>query len=68
MRYSSIDILRASAIVVMVIVHFLENLSGVREWSPDGFGAPLFTFLTGMSYWLWLSRSYSRSMYVITWL
>jgi len=60
MRYSSIDILRASAIVVMVIVHFLENLSGVREWSPDGFGAPLFTFLTGMSYWLWLSGQEAR--------
>lgn len=55
MRYSSIDVLRTIAIFVMVVVHFLENLSGVREWSPDGFGAPLFTFLTGMSYRLWLS-------------
>ena len=55
MRYSSIDVLRTTAIFVMVIVHFIENLSGVGEWSPDGFGAPLFTFLTGMSYRLWLS-------------
>ena len=55
MRHSSIDVLRTIAIIVMVVVHFLENLSGVREWSPEGFGAPLFTFLTGMSYRLWLS-------------
>ncbi len=60
MRYSSIDVLRMVAIFVMVIVHFLENLSGIRDWSPDGFGAPLFTFLTGMSYRLWLSGQEAR--------
>ena len=60
MRYSSIDVLRMVAIFVMVIVHFLENLSGIRNWSPDGFGAPLFTFLTGMSYRLWLSGQDAR--------
>ncbi|MFN9718652.1 MAG: heparan-alpha-glucosaminide N-acetyltransferase domain-containing protein [Planctomycetota bacterium] len=54
MRYRSIDLLRAYAITVMVMVHFLENLSGTRDWSPDGFGAPIFAFLTGVSYRLWL--------------
>ncbi|HCP12177.1 MAG TPA: hypothetical protein DIT89_07560, partial [Planctomycetaceae bacterium] len=28
MRYRSIDLLRAYAIAVMVMVHFLENLAG----------------------------------------
>ena len=54
MRYRSIDLMRSYAIVVMVFVHFLENLAGSRDWSPDGFGAPIFTFLTGVSYRLWL--------------
>ena len=53
MRLASIDVLRTIAIVIMVVVHFLENLSGVREWSPDGFGAPLFAFLSGASIRLW---------------
>lgn len=55
MRYRSIDLLRAYAIAVMVMVHFLENLAGTRDWSPDGFGAPIFAFLSGVSYRLWLS-------------
>jgi len=54
MRYRSIDLLRAYAIAVMVMVHFLENLSGTRDWSPDGFGAPIFALLSGVSYHLWL--------------
>jgi Heparan-alpha-glucosaminide N-acetyltransferase, catalytic len=53
MRYSSIDCLRTVAIVVMVLVHFAENLSGV--FLPiTGLGAPLFAFLSGLSYCLWL--------------
>lgn len=62
MRYRSIDFMRSYAIVVMVIVHFLENLSGTREWSPDGFGAPIFTFLAGVSYRLWLFSRESRGV------
>ncbi len=54
MRYASIDILRTIAIFLMVIVHFMENLSGA-DWAPAGFGAPLFTFLVGASYRLWLN-------------
>jgi len=54
MRYLSIDILRTIAIVLMVMVHFMENLSGVTNWSPTGFGAPFFAFLSGVSYSLWL--------------
>lgn len=65
-RQPSIDILRSLAIVLMVIVHFAENLSGAYGsdggpllgayrywWLPTGFAAPLFTFLSGMSYRLW---------------
>jgi uncharacterized membrane protein len=53
MRYASIDILRTVAIAVMVIVHFGENLSG---YIPPiaGLGAPLFAFLSGASYCLWM--------------
>lgn len=52
MRHASIDLLRTVAIALMVIVHFLENLSGAH-WSPGDFGAPLFTFLVGVNYRLW---------------
>ena len=59
MRYSSIDILRTFAIFVMVLVHFGENLSGYT--SPfTGFGAPLFAFLSGVSYRLWMIGQESR--------
>lgn len=60
MRSHSIDLLRAYAICIMIVVHFLENLSGTREWSPDGFGAPIFAFLTGVSYRLWLQGKEKR--------
>ena len=49
MRYAAIDVLRTLAIILMVIVHFLENLAGVT-WAPAGFGAPMFGFLAGVSY------------------
>lgn len=54
MRYSSIDCLRTIAIIVMVLVHFAENLSGVHL-PITGLGAPLFAFLSGLSYQLWVS-------------
>ena len=66
-RQASIDVLRAVAIALMVVVHFVENLSGwygdativfagVHQvwWLPTGFAAPIFTFLTGVSYRLWV--------------
>jgi len=59
-RYRSIDLMRGCAVAVMVIVHFLENLAGTRDWSPDGFGAPIFVFLTGVSYRLWVDSRRRR--------
>ena len=59
MRYPSIDILRTLAIQVMVLVHFSENLSG---YTPPitGFGAPLFAFLSGVSYFLWAAGQQAK--------
>lgn len=59
MRYPSIDILRTFAIVLMVLVHFSENLSG-KTWAFAGFGAPMFAFLSGISYRLWLDSRERR--------
>lgn len=72
MRYPSIDVLRMLAIVIMVVVHFTENLSawygapgtaGLSVnawWQPTGLAAPLFTFLAGVSYRLWIQARESR--------
>ncbi len=66
MRHLSIDILRTAAIFMMVLVHFVENLSATYDtqdsgshplnpwWLPSGLAAPLFTLLTGVSYAIWL--------------
>lgn len=66
MRYPSIDVLRTMAIAMMVVVHFTENLSAWYGapgtgglpvntfWRPTGLAAPLFTFLVGVSYRLWV--------------
>ena len=64
-RLASIDVLRAIAILLMVQVHFVENLSP-REASSaalydlsEALGmlpAPIFAFLVGLSLWLWLRR------------
>lgn len=61
MRYVSIDALRTVAIVLMVLVHFMENLSG-SDWAPAGLGAPLFTFLVGVSYRLWLDSQEAKGV------
>ncbi|MFI4875176.1 MAG: heparan-alpha-glucosaminide N-acetyltransferase domain-containing protein [Blastopirellula sp. JB062] len=61
MRYSSIDCLRTIAIVVMVLVHFAENLSGVHL-PITGLGAPLFVFLSGLSYRLWVNGLEQRNV------
>lgn len=60
MRYHSVDILRTVAIVVMVLVHFSENLSGIIL-PITGLGAPLFIFLSGLSYHFWLSGRIKRN-------
>jgi uncharacterized membrane protein len=64
-RYLSIDVLRGAAIILMVQVHFVDNLSS-REpafgWLYDAsmllgsFSAPVFTFLSGLSYFLWVRK------------
>jgi uncharacterized membrane protein len=72
-RLSSIDLLRTIAIVLMTLVHFVENLAGSIDihdgpfiganrywWMPTGFAAPLFTFLSGVSYRLWADAAAAR--------
>jgi len=72
-RQVSIDLLRSLAIVLMTLVHFVENLAGSWEvvdgafiganrywWMPTGFAAPLFTFLSGVSYRLWADAQRKR--------
>lgn len=59
MRYPSIDVLRMVAIFVMVFVHFSENLSGTLL-PIAGLGAPLFVFLSGVSYQLWVAGQVAR--------
>jgi uncharacterized membrane protein len=61
MRLISIDILRSIAIILMVLVHFMENLAG-SMWTPAGFGAPFFLFLVGMSYRIWLNAQERREV------
>lgn len=56
MRYTSVDVLRAGAVILMIVVHFAENLSGstISGWLPSGMAAPIFTLLSGVSLRLWL--------------
>lgn len=61
MRFSSIDILRTLSIAIMVVVHFCENLSGVTP-KIAGIGAPMFMFLSGVSYRLWLNGRTARQL------
>ena len=67
-RYLSIDILRGMAIILMVQVHFVENLSpreSSSAWLYDismwfgSLSAPFFTFLSGLSYSLWTRKQES---------
>ncbi len=62
MRLPSIDFLRTCAIFLMVLVHFAENLSAAlgAVWIPAGFGAPIFAFLMGLSYQIWLSAQEAK--------
>lgn len=72
MRYVSIDALRMLAIVLMVAVHFAENLAAEHPsaaaawawdllvWVPGDFAGPLFTFLSGVSYRLWVGAREGR--------
>ena len=69
MRLVSVDVLRAIAILLMVQVHFVANLSPRVASSAalydlsDALGvlpAPLFAFLSGLSLWLWLRREKGR--------
>lgn len=75
MRLISIDVLRTVAIVMMVLVHFVENLSSGsgpaadtaigpdhRWWLPTGLAAPLFALLSGVSYRAWLAALQRRGI------
>jgi hypothetical protein len=64
MRYSSLDVIRTLAIADMILVHFLENLSGdVKVVSYfAGFGAPLFAFLAGLSFRIWYRSMEARGL------
>lgn len=64
-RYLSIDIARGMAILLMIQVHFVENLSPrevATAWLYDfcvvlgSFAAPMFAFVSGLSYGLWLRK------------
>ncbi len=59
MRYTSIDILRTIGIIVMVLVHFSENLAGATPRFA-GLGAPVFAFISGISYFLWAQGQQAR--------
>jgi uncharacterized membrane protein len=59
MRYASIDVLRTVALALMVVVHFMENLSGT-PWPPGDAAAPLFTFLVGLSFRTWVLAQQAR--------
>ena len=66
-RFDSIDVLRAGAILLMVQIHFVQNLAkdtlaggSPLYYASHALGmlpAPLFTFLAGMSLRLSLSRN-----------
>ncbi len=68
-RLISVDVLRAVAILLMIQVHFVDNLSprelssaNLHDWAGT-FGslpAPIFTFLVGLSLWLWLEKQERR--------
>ena len=63
-RFLSIDVLRAAALVLMIQVHFVENMSSARDHPllhegalrAGSLAAPLFTFVVGISLWIWLRR------------
>ena len=64
-RYASLDILRGLAILLMVPVHFSDNLSpriASTAWLFDAvtylgsLPAPLFTFVSGLSFSLWARK------------
>jgi len=67
-RFLSIDILRAVAILLMVQVHFVENLAlweqasdwlyWVSSWTGS-WPAPLFAILSGLSFSLWVRKQES---------
>ncbi len=59
MRLRSIDLLRAIAILIMIAVHFVENLAGTVP-AIAGLGAPTFIFLSGTSYHIWLCAQRRR--------
>lgn len=73
-RYHSIDILRTVAILLMVQVHFVQNLSPRNADSAALYDlsetlgllpAPIFTFLVGLSLWLWIQKQPASSQHTL---
>jgi uncharacterized membrane protein len=68
LRQTSIDVLRSIAICLMIVVHFVENLSAGHDAAstalaatlPAGVAAPLFLFLVGVNYRLWADMQADR--------
>jgi len=67
----SLDVMRGIAIILMIQVHFVENLSPWEASTGFLYGisavlgmlpAPLFGFLTGLSLWIWLRRRESSGV------
>jgi uncharacterized membrane protein len=67
-RFPSIEYLRGVAIILMIQVHFVENLAPREVGSArlydfstflGSFPAPLFTFVSGLSYCLWARKQES---------
>jgi len=63
-RLVSVDALRGVAILLMIQVHFVQNLTPRAGWERlydlsiwlGYLPAPIFAFLVGFSLWLWLER------------
>ena len=69
-RFPSIDILRSIAILSMIQIHFVQNMSGYRPWPdwlpsaicnvPGDLAAPIFSFLLGLSLYISIERQRER--------
>jgi len=63
-RHASVDVQRTIAIALMVLVHFVENLSGQGKfaWLPAGLSAPSFLLLLGVSQQLSVAAQQRRQV------
>lgn len=70
-HFPSLDVMRGIAIILMIQVHFVENMSPWEASTGFLYGisavlgmvpAPLFGFLTGLSLWIWLRHRESSGV------